>query len=52
MDNLPYLLSAYIVFWALTFILVISIWIRQRRLEREIETLTARMEKDKNKTKK
>jgi uncharacterized membrane protein len=41
-DNLPYLLSAYVVFWALTFVLVFSIWIRQRRLEREIRALAAR----------
>lgn len=41
MSNLPYLVSAYIVFWALTFALVFSIWLRQRRLEREIAALTA-----------
>ena len=39
MSNLPYLVSAYIVFWALTFVLVFSIWLRQRRLEREIAAL-------------
>ena len=43
MSNLPYLLSAYIVFWALTFMLVFSIWARQRRLEREIAALQARL---------
>ena len=41
MSNLPYLVSAYIVFWALTFALVFSIWRRQRRLEREIAALAA-----------
>ena len=41
MSDLPYLVSAYIVFWALTFALVFSIWLRQRRLEREIAALTA-----------
>jgi len=43
MSNLPYLLSAYIVFWALTFVLVFSIWARQRRLEREVAALQARL---------
>jgi CcmD family protein len=38
-----YLLAAYAVFWALTFVLVLSIWARQRRLEREIEALEARL---------
>ena len=40
-SNLPYLVCAYIVFWALTFALVFSIWLRQRRLEREIAALAA-----------
>jgi hypothetical protein len=40
-SNLPYLVGAYIVFWALTFALVFSIWLRQRRLEREIAALAA-----------
>jgi CcmD family protein len=38
-----YLIAAYAVFWTLTFVLVISIWARQRRLEREIEALEARL---------
>ena len=38
-----YLLAAYAVFWALTFILAGSIWVRQRRLEREIAALQARL---------
>jgi len=46
-NNLPpeggtmpvYLVAAYAVFWGLTFALVFSIWARQRRLERELETL-------------
>ncbi|MEE8390960.1 MAG: hypothetical protein V3S14_09230 [Anaerolineae bacterium] len=46
MDNLPYLLSAYVVFWSLTFVLVFSTWLRQRRLEQEIAALAARLEKD------
>ena len=40
-----YLVAAYTVFWALTFVLVFSIWIRQRRLEREITALAERLEK-------
>jgi uncharacterized membrane protein len=46
MDNLSYLATAYGVFWALTFVLVFSIWVRQRRLEREIAALAARLKKD------
>jgi CcmD family protein len=46
MDNLPYLLSAYVVFWVLTFVLVFSIGIRQRRLEREIAALASRLEEE------
>jgi hypothetical protein len=34
-----YLVAAYAVFWGLTFALVFSIWARQRRLERDLETL-------------
>jgi len=40
-----YLLVAYAVFWALTFVLVLTMWSRQRRLEREIEALEARLGK-------
>ncbi len=46
MDNLPYLLSAYGIFWGLTFVLVFSIWVRQRRLEQEIAALAARLGED------
>ncbi len=42
-NNLVYLASAYMVFWALTFALVFSIWARQRRLQREIADLAARL---------
>ena len=41
---MPYLAAAYAVFWLLTFVLVFSIWARQRRLEREIAALTVQME--------
>ncbi len=46
MDNLPFLLGAYGVFWTLTFVLVFSIWLRQRRLEQQIAALAARLEED------
>lgn len=38
-----YLVAAYAVFWALTFILVFSIWARQRRLEQKLAALEALM---------
>ena len=38
-----YLVAAYGVFWAFTFALVFSIWFRQRKLEREIAALMARL---------
>jgi len=38
-----YLLAAYAVFWVFTFVLALSIWIRQRRLERTIAALEARL---------
>lgn len=39
-----YLVAAYAVFWAFTFVLVLSVWTRQRRIEREISRLEARLE--------
>ncbi len=39
-----YLVVAYAVFWALTFILVLSIGIRQRRIERDLSTLKAQLD--------
>jgi CcmD family protein len=39
-----YLLAAYAVFWALTFVLVFSIWVRQQRLERQITALQAQLD--------
>jgi hypothetical protein len=39
-----YLVAAYAVFWALTFVLVFSIWARQRRFQREIVDLAVRLE--------
>ncbi len=34
-----YLVAAYAVFWAITFVLVFSISARQKRLQRELDTL-------------
>lgn len=42
-----YLVAAYAVFWALTFVLVFSIWVRQRRLGQEIAALEARLGENK-----
>ena len=36
-----YLVVAYAVFWGLTFALVFSIQVRQRRLERDLAALAA-----------
>jgi CcmD family protein len=43
MSNLVYLVAAYAVFWTLTFVLVFSMWARQRRLQREIADLASRL---------
>ncbi len=39
-----YLVAAYLVFWILPFALLITIWLRQRRIEREIALLRAQLE--------
>jgi uncharacterized membrane protein len=41
-----YLVAAYAVFWGLTFLLVVSIWARQRRLEQKIAALQSRLEEN------
>ena len=41
-----YLVAAYAVFWGLTFALVIRLWLRQRRLDREIQILRAQIDDD------
>jgi len=38
-----YLVAAYAVFWGVTFVLVFTIWARQRRLEREIAALAIQL---------
>ncbi len=38
-----YLVAAYAVFWGFTSALVLSLWARQRRIERDIEALEERL---------
>ena len=44
MGNLAYLVSAYAVFWAVTFAFVFRISRRQRALQSEIESLRRMLE--------
>ncbi len=39
----PYLVVAYIVFWALPLLLLYSIWARQRQVERRLDDLAQRL---------
>jgi CcmD family protein len=39
-----YLVVAYAVFWICTFVFVLTLWARQRRIARDIEALEARIE--------
>ncbi len=39
-----YLIAAYMTFWGCTFALVLSIWARQRGVERDIERLQKRLQ--------
>ncbi len=38
------LLAAYAVFWGLTFVFVLSLWARQRRMEQELKRLNETVE--------
>jgi uncharacterized membrane-anchored protein YhcB (DUF1043 family) len=38
-----YLMAAYFVFWALTFLLVYGVYRKQKALQRELETLREEM---------
>ena len=40
-----YLLVAYGVFWVFTFVFVLSIGVRQRRLQKDLDALGAALEK-------
>lgn len=42
-----YLVAAYGVFWGFTFVFVLSLWARQRRIQRDIERLNERWERSK-----
>jgi hypothetical protein len=50
MDNSVYLVTAYLVFWLLPFALIISMWVRQRRIQRDIEALKQRLESTQGKS--
>jgi cytosine/uracil/thiamine/allantoin permease len=41
---MTYLIAAYFVFWALTFLLVYGVYRKQKALQREIETLREELE--------
>jgi len=43
-----YLVVAYAIFWTFTSVLVLSIWVRQRRIKRDLEILEERLEKTKS----
>jgi len=43
--SIIYLAAAYAVFWGVSFTLLLTIWARQRRLEREVAALEARLER-------
>lgn len=40
-----FLVAAYAIFWTLTFAFVLSLWARQRRIERDIAALEKRLER-------
>ncbi|MGI6209180.1 MAG: hypothetical protein ACOYEW_13330 [Anaerolineae bacterium] len=40
-----YLVAAYIVFWALPLLLLVSIWSRQRQVDHQLEELRRRIER-------
>ena len=50
MGNLTYLVSAYAVFWAVTFVFVFRISRRQRALQSEVESLKRALETSPDRT--
>ena len=40
-----YLVAAYVVFWACTFAFILSLWAKQRGIERDIEALEERFKR-------
>lgn len=49
---MTYLVVAYAVFWVLTFLLVFSVFIRQRGVEQEMVSLRAQIEQRANRNNK
>jgi CcmD family protein len=47
---MTYMIAAYSVIWLLTFVFVASIFIRQRRLQRDLELVEQLLEADKAKS--
>ncbi len=43
-----YLVAAYSVLWAFTSVLVLTMWVRQQRIEREIAALRAHLDQKTN----
>ena len=41
-----YLVAAYAVFWVCTFVFVLTLWARQRGIERDLESLEKRLEQE------
>jgi hypothetical protein len=41
-----YLVVAYGVFWIFTLVLVLSIWVRQRRIEHDLEAFKDRLDRN------
>lgn len=39
MDNLGYLFAAYLVSWLISFVFILGIAVRQKRLEQEVNDL-------------
>jgi CcmD family protein len=48
MDNIEFLAVAYLIFWGLTFLYVLSIARRQKNLEQEVQLLEGLVEEEGN----
>jgi len=46
MENFPYLFAAYSIIIAVIFGYLFSLYLRQRRLDREVEILKERLERE------
>lgn len=38
-DTLNYMIAGYAVFWIVTFVFMLSLWLRTRNLQKEVEVL-------------